>query len=168
MTPDDSLDLVPRKSFDQLQVGDFFPLPPRTVTDAHFSAFQALSGDNHPIHYDIEYCRELGHQGLLAHGLQVLCFTAAGAGLFPHVLGEALLGFIEQSSRFLGPVYPGDTLRPKLEITELVRQKTTGVVTLGVAVHNQHGKLVLDGWQKYLMRLEAGGAAGATPPSAPA
>ena len=47
-----------------------------------FAAFQAVSLDNHPIHYDVEYCQALGHPGPLAHGLQVLCFTAAGAGLF--------------------------------------------------------------------------------------
>jgi len=56
---------------------------------------------------------------LLAHGFQVLSFTAAGAGLFPHIVGESLIGFIEQSSRFLKPVYAGDTLYPMLTITEL-------------------------------------------------
>ncbi len=149
----DTHDLVPTKSFDELQVGDLFPLPTRTVTDSHFAAFQALSADNHPIHYDVEYCQERGHRGLLAHGLQVLCFTASGAGLFPHVLGESLIGFLEQSSRFLAPVYPGDTLSPRLEITDLVRQRTTGVIVMGVSLHNQDGTLVLDGTQKYLVRL---------------
>ena len=71
-----------------------------------------MSGDNHPIHYDIEYCRRQGHPGLLAHGFQVLAQTAAGAGIFPHVVGESLIGFIEQSSRFLKPVYAGDTVYP--------------------------------------------------------
>ncbi len=52
------------------------------VTEAHFAAFQTVSADNHPIHYDVEYCRERGHPGLLAHGFQVLCFTAAGASNF--------------------------------------------------------------------------------------
>ena len=104
--------LVPARRFDELEVGERFPLPSRTVTEAHFAAFQALSGDNHPIHYDVEYCRSLGHRGLLAHGLQVLCYSAAGAGTFPDVLGSALVGFIGQSCRFLAPVHPGDTLYP--------------------------------------------------------
>ncbi len=55
------------------------------MTEAHFAAFQTLSGDNHPIHYDIEYCRERGHPGPLAHGFQILCFTAAGAGSLSHL-----------------------------------------------------------------------------------
>ena len=111
-----------------LAVGEIFRAPSRTVTDAHFSAFQALSGDNHPIHYDIEYCRARGYPGLLAHGLQVLCFTAAGAGTFAHAIGDALIGFIEQSAKFLKPVYPGDTLYPQLAVAALKPQRTTGLV----------------------------------------
>ena len=115
-------------SFDDLKVGREFYLPSRTVTEAQFTAFQAASGDNHPIHYDVEYCRDRGHQGLLAHGFQVVIQSAAGAGALAHVMGDALIGFLEQSSRFLKPVYAGDTLYPLLRITELTPQRTTGVV----------------------------------------
>lgn len=145
--------LVPVRRFDELKVGEEFPMPSRTVTEAHFALFQALSGDNHPIHYDREYCRRLGHRDLLAHGFQVIAFSAAGAGLFPHVLGESLIGFIEQSSRFLKGVFPGDTLHPKLVITALTPQRTTGVITMRSTIHNQHGELVLDGEHKYLVRM---------------
>ena len=57
--------------FEDFRAGEAFLLPSRTITDAHFSAFQAVSGDNHPIHYDREYCRRHGHPDLLAHGLHV-------------------------------------------------------------------------------------------------
>lgn len=139
------------KFFEDLRVGDSFYIPSRTVTDANFAAFQTVSGDNHPIHYDIEYCRERGHPGPLAHGFQVLCFTAAGAGTFAHVIGDSLIAFIEQSSKFLKPVYPGDTLHPSLTVAELKPQRTTGVVTVAVTVHNQKNELVLSGEQKYLL-----------------
>jgi len=145
--------LVEPRPFAALKVGERFCLPSRTVTDANFAAFQGVSGDNHPIHYDIEYCRAHGHPGLLAHGLQVLCFTASGAGLFPHVIGDALLGFIEQSSKFHKPVYAGDTLYPELVIAALTPQRTTGIVTVASSVQNQRSELVLSGEQKYLVRL---------------
>jgi acyl dehydratase len=141
--------------FDDLSVGESFYIPSRTVTEANFAAFQTVSGDNHPIHYDIEYCRAKGHAGLLAHGFQVLCFTAAGAGTFAHVIGDSLVAFIEQSSKFLKPVYPGDTLYPSLTIAALVPQRTTGVVTAAVTVHNQKDELVLTGEQKYLLKRKA-------------
>jgi acyl dehydratase len=144
--------VVPMRGFDELKVGERFCLPSRTLGEANFLAFQATSGDNHPIHYDVEYCRRQGHPGLLAHGFQVLVQTAAGAGLFPHVVGEALVGFLEQSSRFLKPVYAGDTLYPALEIVELKPQRTTGVVRVRSTVHNQKRELVLEGEQVYLLR----------------
>ncbi|MBV9861020.1 MAG: MaoC family dehydratase [Alphaproteobacteria bacterium] len=141
--------------FEDLNVGERFPLPSRTVTEANFAAFQTVSGDNHPIHYDIEYCRARGHPNLLAHGFQILCFTAAGAGTLAHAIGDALLGFVEQSSKFLKPVYPGDTLYPILTVAALTAQRTTGILALAVTVHNQRCELVLTGEQKYLLRKRA-------------
>ncbi len=149
----DNWRVVALRGFDELALGEVFRLPSRTIGDGNFAAFQAVSLDNHPIHYDAEYCRRLGHPGPLAHGLQVLSFTAAGAGLFPHVVGEKLVGFIEVSAKFLKPVHPGDTLYPALEIAELIRQRTTGIVAMRATVHNQRGELVLDGTHRYLMRL---------------
>ena len=147
--------VVPQRGFEDLLVGERFVLPSRTLTDANFAAFQTVSCDNHPIHYDEEYCRAQGHDGLLAHGLQVLSFTAAGAGLLPHAIGEALIGFVEVQAKFLKAVYAGDTLYPALTVTELKPQRTTGVVTMHATVHNQSGALVLDGRHVYLLRLKS-------------
>ena len=146
--------VVPQRGFEELKIGERFVLPSRTITDANFAAFQTVSCDNHPIHYDVEYCRAQGHEGLLAHGLQVLSFTAAGAGLFPHMIGEALIGFVEVQAKFLKAVYAGDTLYPALTVTELKPQRTTGVVTMQATVHNQSGALVLEGRHVYLLRLK--------------
>ena len=123
------------------------------MTEAYFAAFQAISGDNHPIHFDLEYCRARGYPGLLAHGFQVLAFTAVGAGTFPHAIGDSLVGFIEQSSKFLKPVFAGDTLYPTLTISALLPQKTTGVVVMEATLHNQRAELVMTGEHKYLLRL---------------
>ncbi len=141
----------PQRFFEDFRVGETFYIPSRTVTDAHFAAFQLASGDNHPIHYDRVYCRRHGHRDLLAHGYQVAIQTAPGAGIFPYLVQDSLKGFLEQSTRFLAPVYSGDTLYPLLEVVELKPQSTTGVVTLRSTIHNQDDVLVLDGMQKFLI-----------------
>ena len=138
--------------FEDLNIGQKFYIPSRTMTDALFSAFQLASGDNHPIHYDLEFCKRRGHQGLVAHGFQTLIQTAPGAGWFPFVVSESLVGFLAQSSRFLKPVYSGDTLYSMLEIKALEEQRSTGVVTMKSTVHNQNRELVLDGEQKFLLK----------------
>ncbi|MBB5689124.1 MaoC family dehydratase [Roseomonas alkaliterrae] len=145
--------LVPdQRWFEDFALGERFVLPSRTMTEAIFLAFQAASGDNHPVHYDAEYCRARGMPQMLAHGFQIVIQTAAGAGLFPHMVEESLKGFLDQSSRFLHPVFAGDTLYPALEVDELTPQRTTGVLGLRSTVHNQRGVLVMDGRQRYLLR----------------
>jgi acyl dehydratase len=138
--------------FEDFKVGDRFLSPSRTMTEAVFLAFQAASGDNHPVHYDVEYCKARGMPGMLAHGFQTLIQTAPGAGLFPYLIEDSLVGFLEQSSRFLKPMYAGDTLYPALEVDELTPNRTTGVVGLTSTVHNQSGQLILEGRQRFLLK----------------
>lgn len=153
----------PSHYFEDLKIGQCFYVNSRTQTETLFGAFQLASGDNHPIHYDRVYCQARGHRDMLAHGLQVAIQAAAGAGIFPHVLGDSLIGFIEQSSRFLKPVYVGDTLFPMLEIVELRPGRTTGVAVLRVTIHNQDGALVMDGEHKYLVKKRGADASPPTP-----
>lgn len=143
----------PVRSFDDFATGEVFRAPSRTMTAGVFAAFQAASGDNHPIHYDAAYLERLGHPGLYAHGFMTLIQAAIGASPLAHQMGEALIGFIEQSSRFLAPVYEGDTLYPEFEIIALERQKTTGIMRVEIRIHNQKSQLVCTGSQAYLMRL---------------
>lgn len=145
--------MVPEQRwYDDFRLGERFVLPSRTMTEAVFLAFQAASGDNHPIHYDVEFCRARGMPNLLAHGLQTLVQTAPGAGLFPYLTEDSLVGFIEQSCRFLKPAFAGDTVYPALEIDELSPNRSTGVVGLRSTVHNQRRELILEGRQRYLIR----------------
>src|SRR5579871_967304 len=138
--------------FEDFSLGERFVIPSRTMTAAIFAAFQTASGDTHPIHYDAEYCRARGMPNLLAHGFQTLIHTAPGAGLLPFMIEDSLVAFLEQSSRFLKPVYADDTIYPALEVTELSAGKNTGVVTLRSTVFNQRRELVLEGLQKFLIR----------------
>jgi len=145
--------MVPQQRwFEDFALGERFVIPSRTMTSAVFAAFQTASGDTHPIHYDVEYCRARGMPNLLAHGFQTLIHTAPGAGLFPYLVEESLVGFLEQSSRFVKPVFADDTIYPALEVTELVPGRTTGVVSLRSTVFNQRRELVLEGLQKFLIR----------------
>jgi acyl dehydratase len=154
--PHDHRVIAGQRWFEDFQIGERFPLPSRTMTDAIFLAFQAASGDNHPLHYDIAYCRRRGLPNMLAHGYQVAIQTVAGAGLFPHIVEDSLKAFLEQSSRFVHPVYAGDTLYPALEVDEVTPNQTTGVLGFRSTVHNQEGVLVLDGRHRYLLRKRGG------------
>ena len=140
------------KYFEDFSIGDKYVLPSRTQTSAIFSMFQGASGDNDPIHYDKEFCKQRGHPEMLAHGLQVLIQTAAGAGTFPSEVRDTLLGLIEVSGKMLKPVYREDTLYPELVISNLFSQNTTGIIEMKALVNNQNNVLVFEGFHKYLVK----------------
>src|SRR3982074_839356 len=58
--------------FEDFALGERFVIPSCTMTTAVFAAFQTASGDTHPIHYDVEYCR--------ARGSGVFSFVGGGLG----------------------------------------------------------------------------------------
>jgi MaoC like domain len=95
----DAFLVVPARTFEDLRIGEVFRAPSRTLTDAHAAAFQTVSMDNHPVHYDAEWARTHGHVAPVVHGLQVLAFTAPGATLFPHFVGERLTGGVNRFGR---------------------------------------------------------------------
>ena len=140
------------KYFEDFSIGDKYLIPSRTQTSGIFSMFQAASGDNDPIHYDLEYCKKRGHPEMLAHGLQVMIQTAAGAGTFPSEVRDSLIGLIEISGKMLKPVYREDTLYPELIISNLISQNTTGILEMKATIKNQKNILVFEGYHKYLIK----------------
>ncbi len=141
-----------QKFFEDFVLGETFDLPSKTLTESHFLMFAALTGANHPIHHDLEYCRQHGYPERMAHGYLVALQTVLGASLASALLHDTVVAFLEASSRFLKPVFVGDTLYPRLRVTELVPRRTTGLVRLRAAVQNHHGDTVLDGQHAYIVK----------------
>ena len=105
------------------------------------------------MHYDVEWARRHGHTAPVVHGLQVLAFTAPGATLFPHYIGETFIAFTEVNCKFLREVHSGDTLYPALEIVALDELDGKGFVTTAVSIFNQRSEMVLSGQHKYALKL---------------
>ncbi len=141
-----------QRYFEDFRVGEVFRAPSKTLTDAHFLFFSGLTGDNHPIHYDVEYAKGTRFGRPLAHGLLLVAMTALGAGELSQSFEESIVAFVEQSSRFLGPAFVGDTLHPELEVAALEPRTTTGLVTFSSRLTNQRGETVLEGVHKYIVR----------------
>lgn len=149
-----------QRYFEDLEIGECWEAPSRTHTESLFYAFQLVSGDNRPLHYDAEYCRSLGLPGVLAHGFQVLSQCAPGASDMSRGDSEIrILAMLECSAKFKHGVYAGDTLYPALEIVGLEEQRTTGVMVLRSTVHNQRDELCLDGELRMLVAKRRRGEA---------
>jgi 3-hydroxybutyryl-CoA dehydratase len=145
-----------QRYFDDFQVGEVFHTPSRTLTDAHFLFFAGLTGDNHPIHYDDEYARQTPFGRRLAHGLLLTSLTALGAGELSAQVEESMIAFLSQSASFRAPVFIGDTIRPELEVAELIPKGERGVLKLRSRLRNQRDEVVLEGEHVYLVHRRPG------------
>lgn len=140
------------KYLEDFQVGEQFPIPAKTLTDAHFVCFAGLTGDQHPIHYDDDYAKTTRFGKRVAHGLLLTALTAVGASTLSSMLEGSIVAFVEQSARFLKPVFIGDTITPELEVSEVVPKTDVGLLRLTTRVKNQRGEIVLEGMHAYLIK----------------
>jgi len=130
-----------------LQEGETFDGPSKTLTDAHFLFFSALSGDAHPIHYDVEYAKGTRFGKPLAHGLLLVSMAALGASTGRERLDG--LVFVEQGSRFLRPAIVGDTVRPRFTLERIWQEGERRFYRFGTKLLNQRDEVLLEGFHVY-------------------
>jgi 3-hydroxybutyryl-CoA dehydratase len=145
-----------QRFFDDFKVGDRFESPSKTVTDAHFLFFSGLTGDAHPLHYDVEYAKRTRFGRPLAHGLMLASLTAVGASTLSPLIEDSIVAFLEQTTRFRAPDFVGDTLKPRHEVIALERKRSGGLLSLGVTLTNQRDETVFEGEHRYLVAYRPG------------
>jgi acyl dehydratase len=132
--------------FEDIQVGDEYLSPGRTVTEADIVAFAGLSGDFNVLHTDAEYMRTSIFGERIAHGLLGLAIQS-GLGSRAMPRPYATLAFLGLRWRFKAPIKIGDTIKVRLKVTD--RRETSkpdrGIVVVERSVLNQRGELVQEG-----------------------
>ncbi len=131
----------------EIEEGQVFSTPSKTLTDAHFLFFSGLTGDNHPIHYDAEYAKSTKFGAPLAHGLLLAGMTALGGSDASFQIDGFV--FVEQGSRFLKPVTVGDTIRTELTVEKIWQEGKRRFVRFATAMINQRDEAVLEGFHIY-------------------
>lgn len=111
----------------------------KTITEADILLFSAVSTDTNAVHLDEEFGKTTMFGGRIAHGM-------LSASLISAVLGNRLPGpgaiYLSQSLRFRAPVRPGDTVRARATVKEVVPEKSRVVLDTVCTVG---GKVVIDG-----------------------
>ncbi|MDF3073555.1 MAG: phaJ [Alphaproteobacteria bacterium] len=123
--------------------------------DPQFRQFAELTGDRHPIHYDDAYAAKSRFGKRLAHGLLVTSITALGATPLSDRLQESMVAFLEQGMKFRAPALVGDRVSTGfvVESVALKSEKKSGVVTFSIAVVNDKGEVLAEGFHRYLLRM---------------
>jgi acyl dehydratase len=131
--------------FDDVEVGQEWESPGRTVTETDIVNFAGLSGDFNPIHVDHEFAKSTPFQKPIAHGLLVL---AIGSGLGVYCPPMRTLAFLSiREWHFRNPVFVGDTLKLKGKVLEKHSKSRgrRGEIVWQRQIINQEGKVVQEG-----------------------
>lgn len=140
--------------WEEWEVGKSFETAARTVTETDVVNFAGISGDYNPLHINEEYCKKTQFGTRIAHGPLVYAI-AAGLLFQLHLYDDTLIAFLGfESLKFTKPVKIGDTIHAKVTVTEATEtsKPDRGVMKRQLHVINQHGEIVQDGIQAFLMK----------------
>ena len=145
-----------RRYFEDIQVGESYESPGRTITEADIVMFAGLSGDYNVIHTDAEFMKTSIFGERIAHGLLGLSIQA---GLLGRAMpAYASLGVAGLRWKFKNPIKIGDTIRVRGTVTgkKDTDEATRGIVTLDRTVVNQRDEVVQEGETDLLVERRPG------------
>jgi acyl dehydratase len=134
-----------RRYFDEIEIGEEYESPGRTVTEVDIVLFAGISGDYNVVHTDAELMKTSIFGERIAHGLLGLSIQA---GLLSRTMREyATIGSAGLRWKFKGPIKIGDTIRVRAKVVGKKDgpKPTVGLVTLARTVLNQRDEVVQEG-----------------------
>jgi acyl dehydratase len=135
----------PRRYFDEIEVGEEYESPGRTVTETDIVMFAGLSGDYNILHTDAEFMKQSTFGERIAHGLLGLSIQA---GLFTRATQPyATIAFVGLRWKFRGAIKIGDTIRVRARVAgkKETSKPDRGLITLERSVLNQRDEVVQEG-----------------------
>ena len=126
-------------TYDELQIGDSASFT-KTLSETDIYLFAGITGDMNPAHVDAVSAAEGMFKQRIAHGMLSASFISTVLAMKMPGPGTIYLG---QDLQFRAPVFIGDTVTARVEVTEKIDARKWA--RLKTTVTNQDGKLVVDG-----------------------
>ena len=135
-------------TFEDIDVGYSFEGPQVDITREMIKEFAMASFDNNPLHWDDDFMADTAFANgkkfdtVIGHGLMTYSFMvrAMTDWLWPNNGNHQRL-----ETRFRSPVYPGDTLKVRVEVTNKKETRKAKWLVCDVSVTNQKGEVVATG-----------------------
>ena len=138
--------------YEDIEVGQIWVSPRRTVTEADVISFATTTGDFNPLHVDYDFAAKSHYRQPIAHGLLGLSWVAGLGSYFPSVNTMAFVAV--RDWEFQRPLYFGDTVF--VETTCVSRElsgRRTGKVAWRRKLMNQRNEIVQQGVFETLVAL---------------
>ncbi|MES2207216.1 MAG: bifunctional enoyl-CoA hydratase/phosphate acetyltransferase [Pseudomonadota bacterium] len=133
------MNLIENRLFDDINIGDSAHLI-KTLEQKDIQLFAVMSGDINPMHIDKEFAQNDMFHEIIAHGMW-------GGSLISTVLGTQLPGpgtiYLEQSLKFLHPIYLNDTVT--VTLTALEKDNKKNIIQFGCKVVTQKNIIAIEG-----------------------
>jgi acyl dehydratase len=123
--------------FDDVELGDLWESPARTITETDVVNFAGMTGDFTPLHVDHQYASNTPFKRPIAHGLLGLSLLAGLSSRCPNIATVAFVSVRDWN--FLKPIFFGDTVHA---LTEVIEKRPHG---------RRRGKIV---WERQLVNQE--------------
>jgi acyl dehydratase len=138
--------------WDDIEVGESYETPARTITEADLVMFSALTGDYHALHTDAEYARSSIYGERIAHGLLGLAYLQGLETRVPTDL--AAMGSLGWTIDFVGPIRVSDTVHGQCRISAKrpSRKLDRGVVHVECLLVDHKGRILQRGEHRKLVR----------------
>ena len=143
------------KFYEELEIGDLFTTPGRTINEADIVAYAGLSGDYNPVHTDAEFCKKYNiYKQRIGHGLLGLSYVDGlifRIGLFD---GTGLAS-MSWTWAFKGPIFIGDTIHATTQITSkrTTKKPGRGIINEHVTLYNQRDEIIGEGDHLNMIRM---------------
>lgn len=114
----------------------------KTISESDVYMFAGITGDMNPLHINEIEAAQSFVKKRIVHGALV-------SGMISTVIGMKLPGpgtiYMEQDSKFVKPVFLGDTIKAMVEVQEILNENK-GILKLSTVVLNQNEEIVLNGF----------------------
>ena len=131
--------------FDDVEIGQSWETPGRTITETDNVWFTLLTMNTHPSHFDWEYARRTEFKRpLVCSPLTVAILVGMSVS---DVSQKAVANLGWKEIRLTAPVFAGDTLYAESEVIEKresASRPEQGIVTVKTTGRNQDGVVVCD------------------------
>ncbi len=142
--------------FEDYEIGSYRTTTGRTITEADVVLHAGQTGDLFPHHMDAEWVKTQPFERRVAHGTLVM---SVAVGMTAGDVNPRAMSYGYDRVRFVRPVFIGDTITVRAEITgtsdHRKRPGELGVVEETVTASNQDGMVVLSLVHLYVVQKRA-------------
>ncbi len=140
--------------YEDFQIGDTYKhWPGKTITESDNNLFTLVTMNPHPVHFDVEYCKQHQYGKILVVG--TLVFSLVASMTVSEISGKAIANLEYEFVKHIKPVFIGDTIYSETEILdkrESNSKNDRGIVYVETRGRNQHNEIVLSFRRKVLIK----------------